>query len=110
MQKLSLEALSRQHLERAASSSTGRSSQSVYGGHERVLRQTLIALRSGSTLSEHENPGEATVLVLRGRVRLVSEDASWEGMAGDLLIVPEARHSVEAVEDAAFVLTVAKTL
>jgi quercetin dioxygenase-like cupin family protein len=110
MQKLSLEALSRQHLERAASSSTGRSSQSVYGGHERVLRQTLIALRSGSTLSEHENPGEATVLVLRGRVRLVSEDASWEGMAGDLLIVPEARHSLEALEDAAFVLTVAKTL
>ena len=110
MQKLSLEALSRQHLERAASSSTGRSSQTVYGGHERTLRQTLIALRAGSTLAEHENPGEATLLVHRGRIRLVSDDASWEGMAGDLLIVPEARHSVEALEDAAFVLTVAKAL
>jgi len=110
MQKLSLEALSRQHLERAASSSTGRSSESVYGGHERMLRQTLIALRAESTLSEHENPGEATLLVLRGRVRLVSGDASWEGMAGDLLIMPESRHSVEALEDAAFVLTVAKAL
>lgn len=109
MQKLSLEALSRQHLERAAASSTGRSSQTIYGGHERVLRQTLIALRGGSVLSEHENPGEATVLVLRGRVRLVSDEASWDGMAGDLLIVPQARHSLEAAEDAAFVLTVAKT-
>lgn len=110
MQKLSLEALSRQHLERAVAASTGRSSQTVYGGHERVLRQTLIALSAGGVLSEHENPGEATVLVLRGRVRLVSEDASWEGMAGDLLIVPEARHGLEALEDTSFVLTVAKTL
>lgn len=110
MRKLSLDALSRQHLERAAASSTGRSSETVYGGHERTLRQTLIALGAGATLAEHENPGEATVLVLRGRIRLVSDDASWEGMTGDLLIVPESRHSVEAVEDAAFVLTVAKTL
>lgn len=110
MQKLSLEALSRLHLERAASSSNGRSSQTVYGGHERVLRQTLIALSAGSTLAEHENPGESTVLVLRGRIRLVSDDASWEGMTGDLLIVPDARHSLEAVEDATFVLTVAKAL
>ena len=110
MQKLSLEALTRQHLERATSSSTGRSSQTVHGGHEHVLRQTLIALCAGSTLAEHENPGEATLLVLRGRIRLLSDGATWDGMAGDLLIVPGSRHSVEAVEDAAFVLTVAKAL
>jgi quercetin dioxygenase-like cupin family protein len=110
MQKLSLEALSRQHMERAAASSTGRSSETIYGGHEHVLRQTLVALRADTTLAEHENPGEATVLVLHGRIRLVTGDASWDGMAGDLLIVPAARHSLEALEDAAFVLTVAKTL
>ena len=109
MQKLSLDALARQHLERAGTASTGRSSQAVYGGHERVLRQTLIALRAGTVLAEHENPGEATVLVLRGRIRLLSGADSWDGIAGDLLIVPEARHSVEGLEDAAFVLTVAKT-
>ncbi|KAB8189609.1 LuxR family transcriptional regulator [Nonomuraea phyllanthi] len=109
MQKYSLEAKIREHLERAAASSTGRSSETVYGGHEHVLRQTLITLSAGTTLAEHENPGEATVLVLRGRVRLRSGDASWEGMAGDLLIVPPARHSLEAIEDAAALLTVAKT-
>ncbi|GGJ48313.1 hypothetical protein GCM10010121_069320 [Streptomyces brasiliensis] len=64
-------------------------------------------LRGG--LAEHENPGEATLLVLRGRVRLTSGDTSWEGRTGDLITIPEARHSVQAVEDAAVLLTVAKT-
>jgi quercetin dioxygenase-like cupin family protein len=110
MRKLSLDARVREHLERAAASSTGRSAATVYGGHEHTLRQTLIALRAGTTLAEHENPGEATVLVLRGRVRLHSGDEAWEGMAGDLLIVPSARHSLEALEDAAALLTVAKAV
>ena len=109
MQKLSLDALAREHLERAAASATGRSAGTVYGGHEHVLRQTLIALRAGTTLAEHDSPGEATVLVLRGRVTLRSGDDAWDGMTGDLLIVPPARHSLEAVEDTAVVLSVAKT-
>ncbi|WP_449062065.1 cupin domain-containing protein [Planomonospora algeriensis] len=106
MQKLSLDALVREHLERAAAASTGRSAETVHGGHERLLRQTLIVLTAGTALAEHGNPGEATLLVLRGRLRLHSGDDSWEGTAGDLLIVPEARHSVEALEDAAALLTV----
>ncbi|GAA2885929.1 cupin domain-containing protein [Streptomyces mexicanus] len=109
MRKISLDARAREHLERAAASPTGRSAETVYGGHEHTLRQTLIALRAGTTLAEHENPGEATVLVLRGRVRLYSGGQAWEGMAGDLLLVPPARHSLEALEDAAALLTVAKT-
>jgi quercetin dioxygenase-like cupin family protein len=110
MQKLSLDARVREHLERARASSTQRSAETVYGGHEHMLRQTLIALRSGAELSEHENPGEATVIVLRGRVRLNAEGESWEGMTGDLLIIPNSKHSLVALEDSAALLTVAKTL
>ncbi|MCN9241099.1 cupin domain-containing protein [Streptomyces sp. RY43-2] len=108
MQKFSLDARVREHLERAAASPTGRSAETLYGGHEHTLRQTLIALRADTALAEHENPGEATLLVLRGRVRLRSGDDAWEGMAGDLLLVPPARHSLEALEDSAALLTVAK--
>ena len=51
----------------------------VCGGHEHVLRQTLIALRAGSHLDEHASPGEATLQVLHGRVSLVAGDDRWNG-------------------------------
>jgi quercetin dioxygenase-like cupin family protein len=108
MQKLSLVALAREQVTRARAASSGRSAQTVYGGHEHVLRQTVIALASGHRLEEHENPDEATVHVLTGRVRLGAGDATWDGSPGDLLIVPDARHTLEALEDSTVLLTVAK--
>ncbi|HET9118805.1 MAG TPA: cupin domain-containing protein, partial [Pseudonocardiaceae bacterium] len=101
-------ALAREHLERAASGSTGRSATTVFGGHEQVLRQTLVALRAGTSLTEHDSPGEATLIVLRGRARLHADDDTWEGRTGDLLVIPPARHSLDAVEDSVILLTVAK--
>jgi quercetin dioxygenase-like cupin family protein len=103
-----LTTLATQHLATARDSSSGRSAQTLVGGHTHTLRQTLIALRAGAALDEHENPGEATLHVLTGRVRLASGDTSTDGSAGDLLVVPDARHSLTAIEDAAVLLTVAK--
>jgi quercetin dioxygenase-like cupin family protein len=108
MQKLSLEATGRELLERARAGSGGRAAETVVGGHEKVLRQTVIAMTADTALSEHENPGEASVYVLAGRVRLVAGDDSWDGRSGDLLLVPDAAHSLAAQEDSVVLLTVAK--
>jgi quercetin dioxygenase-like cupin family protein len=108
MEKFSLAALARQQMQAASETTNGTSAKTVYGGHEHVLRQTLIGLRAGAVMAEHASPGEATLHVLEGRVRLIASEDAWHGQAGDLLIVPPERHSVQAVEDSAVLLTVGK--
>ena len=107
MQKMSLEALVREQMERARAAAAGRSAETVYGGHEATLRQTLVAPTAGAVVVEHENPGEATVHVLSGRVRRSAGKIAWDGRTGDLLVIPPRRHDLAALEDAAVLLTVA---
>lgn len=107
MRKLSLDALAREQLDRARNGS-GRSASTVYGGHEQVLRQTLMAMVAGSGTGDHASPGEATLHVLQGRIRLTAGDDSWDARIGDLLFIPPSTHAVEAIEDAVILLTVAK--
>lgn len=57
--------------------------------------------------AEHENPGEAAVLMTRGRDRLPRGDASWGGLVGDLRVVPPARRSRLALDCAPTLLTLA---
>lgn len=108
MQKPSLAAMARQVGRRAADANSGRAAETVYGGHEKRLRQTVIAMTAGTELAEHDSPGDATILVITGRLRLVAGEVSWEGREGDFLAIPNERHSVQAVTDTAFLLTVAK--
>jgi quercetin dioxygenase-like cupin family protein len=107
--KVSLDALAREVLDRAVAGTSGRAARSVYGGHEHTLRQTLIGLRAGQFLAEHDSPGEATLHVLHGRVRLHAAGEAWDARLGDMLLIPEARHSLDAIQDAVVLLTVAKT-
>lgn len=107
----SLDRLADDHLATAREHGSGRSAVTVHGGREHHLRQTLIALAGGRSLGEHESPGEATLQVLRGRVRLQAGDAgTWEGGPGDYVLIPGCRHDLEAIEDAVVLLTVANRL
>lgn len=109
METTSLADLTQQHLAIARLAGNGRSAHTVFGGHTRTLRQTLIALAGGHKLDEHENPGEATLQVLHGKVRLLAGAEARTGTTGDLLAIPDSRHSLEAVHDSVILLTVAKT-
>jgi quercetin dioxygenase-like cupin family protein len=108
MEKISLTALAREHLETARAASSGRSAHTVYGGHEHSLRQTVMALTAGSSMEDHESPGEATLQVLLGRVRVTNSTAGWDGSPGDHIVLPRTRHGLHALEDSAVLLTVAK--
>ncbi|MBV8929835.1 MAG: LuxR family transcriptional regulator [Mycobacteriaceae bacterium] len=110
MEKISLTALAREHLETARRVSSGRSAHTVYGGHEHSLRQTLIAMTAGKNQDEHESPGESTLEVLHGRVRVTNSTAGWDGSPGDLIVLPRSRHGLHAIEDAVVLLTVAKAV
>ena len=84
---------------------SGRAGRTIHGGHDHPLRQTVTALLAGHELSEHETPAEASLQVLRGRVRLVAGSDSWDLAAGDYLVIPSRRHWLVADEDSAILLT-----
>lgn len=103
--KISLDATAREQLAAAHRSDAHRAATTVIGGHERVMRQTVVALVAGATMAEHENPGEATLIVIDGRVRVDADGEAWEARTGDLLEIPPGRHSLHALEDSAVLLT-----
>ena len=107
MSNTSLTRLAEEQLDQAQVASSGRSAVTVYGGRQHDLRQTLIALAADRRLGEHEAPGEATLQVLRGRVRLTAGDEHWDGVEGDHTVIPSARHDLLAMTDAVVLLTVA---
>ena len=92
----------------AAGSSAHRAADTVYGGSDHALRQTVIALTAGSELDEHESPGEATLQVLRGKVELRSGGSSTTVSEGQLAPIPPERHSLSATDDSVVLLTVVK--
>jgi len=71
------------------------------------LRQTLIALREGAEMTEHESPGAASLLVVRGRVRLRAGDDIVDLGPHQIAPIPDRRHSLEAAEQSVVLLSVA---
>ncbi len=72
------------------------------------LRINLIAIRAGMRIEEHQNPGRISVQPIVGHIRMHALGRAFDLPRGKVLVLDRAvRHDVEAVEDSAFVLTVA---
>ncbi len=102
---IDLHALAGELLEKARSEHAGRAGSTLAHPVD-GLRQTVIALRADAELGEHESPGPASLLVLRGRVRLVAGDDSVSLAAHQFSPVPNRRHSLHADEDSVVLLSV----
>jgi quercetin dioxygenase-like cupin family protein len=106
MDSISLTTLGDEQLDAARLANSGRAAHTIHGGQGHALRQTLLALAADHELGQHVSPGEATLQVLRGHVRLSTAHDSWDGMAGDYVVIPPYRHSVVAVDDSIILLTI----
>jgi quercetin dioxygenase-like cupin family protein len=106
MKSISLDALADEKLARARHSRNGRAAYTVHGGHDHALKQTVVALAKGHRFREDGGLGEATLPVLRGRVRLTTVRDTWEGVSGDQLTIPSQRHSPYVPQDLVILLTV----
>ena len=89
-------------IEKAGAAENGRHAELIV--HDGPLRQTVIALRAGAQLSEHNSPPAASMQVLRGSVRITGEEPAVIE-SGGLQALTHDRHGVEAIEDTVFLLT-----
>ncbi|MCX4680820.1 cupin [Streptomyces sp. NBC_01433] len=98
-----LNALADEHLAAARDAAHGRSAHLLL--QQPPLRQTVIALTSGTALDEHNAPPAASLQVLRGSVRLTAGSGDVELTTGELHPIPRERHGLLALTDAVVLLT-----
>jgi len=75
---------------------------------EHGLRVVLTVMRSGARLQEHRTAGALSVQTLTGRIRLHVPEDTIDLPVGHVVILDgNVSHDVEAVEESAFLLTIA---
>lgn len=108
MESLNLEQIAQSQLAAAKAATNGRSTKPVSGGPGRTLNHLVVALAAGHALSEHANPGQATLQVLHGTVTLRAGENHWTGSSGDYLVIPDTLHDLTAQDDSVVLLTFVK--
>ncbi len=84
----------------------GRDSQTIVKYPD--FRIVLTVLRAGSYLHEHHAAGPISVHTVRGHIRMHADGRAIDLPSGHVLALDRAvPHDVEAVEDSAFLLTIA---
>ena len=73
------------------------------------LRVVLIALKARSTIPEHHAEGQISIQSVVGHIRVRAQGRSFELRQGGLLALDHGvPHDVEAMEESAFLLTIAR--
>lgn len=73
------------------------------------LRIVLVALKARSRIPEHHTEGQISIQTVVGRIRVRAQGRSFELRSGGLLALDQGLpHDVEAVEESAFLLTIAR--
>lgn len=89
----------------AAESAAGRRAETLIKTDR--MRVVLVTMESGVTLAEHSAPGPITIHVLSGRFVVTGKVGEHEIGPGNLVAFgAHDRHSVRAVEEGAFLLTI----
>ncbi len=92
---------------RAAQQAVGRPAvRMIAGAGGSSLRSAVIGLAAGSCLDRYGRPGEATLQVLSGRVRVTNGGVWCDLSPGDHVSLPQCEHGLTALEDCAVLLTV----
>src|SRR5215469_7614018 len=86
---------------------SGRSAETLVKYDE--FRIVLVRMRPGSYMSHHRAEGPISIHVLQGKIRVHLPENGVEDLeSGGLLILGRClEHDVEAVEESAFLLTIA---
>jgi len=72
------------------------------------IRLVLIVMRQGGRMDEHRAPGRISIQTLAGRLRLHVPGETIDLAVGQILVLdPDVAHDVEAIEESAFLLTIA---
>jgi len=86
---------------------SGRSSETLVKYNE--FRIVLVRMKPGSYMSHHRAEGPISIQAIQGKIRVhLPEDRFEELEPGDLLSLERClEHDVEAIEESAFLLTIA---
>lgn len=72
------------------------------------FRVVLICMEAAATIKEHHADGTSSVQVLKGGIRYRTQGEVYELKSGSLLtLAASIKHDVEAMEESAFLLTIA---
>ena len=74
----------------------------------RTAGDILIAMKARTRIPEHQTEGRISIQTIRGHIQVRANGRTFDLPSGGLLALDQSlRHDVEALEDSAFLLSIA---